>query len=525
MASAAVAWHADFRLHADCGIPILVHDVDGDGDNDLIYGRGHNIGLYWLERKLPKSASGERKLPESAPSHWELHAIDTTWSQPHTLLLEDIDGDGQKDLIAGKRFLGHDGNDPGEYNPLVVAWYKFDRDQRTWSRHVISESSDIGFSLDAKAGDIDGDGDVDLVCATRRGTYLLENRRANERIDEDVPSLTITPQSYEKPADLSQVKDADGRLRPIEAPLDWGLRRTHILANMQRVMGPLPSSDRRVPLNLRVLKTEELDEYRRHTIRYDSDPGKSVPAFLLVPKELKGRAPAMLCLHPTSPLGKLQVAGIEGKPSRFYAHELAERGYVCLVPDYPSFGDYTGYDFGADAHESGTMRAIWDNIRGVDLLESLDFVDGDRIGAIGHSLGGHNALFTAALDERVRAVVTSCGFTAFHDYYQGDLRGWASDRYMPRIATQFENNPDKVPFDFPEILGSLAPRPVFVAAPVRDDNFEVSGVKKCVAAAGGIYKLYGKEANLHAVYPECEHDFPDDIRREAYEWLDRVFAR
>jgi hypothetical protein len=82
-----------------------------------------------------------------------------------------------------------------------------------------------------------------------------------------------------------------------------------------------------------------------------------------------------------------------------------------------------------------------------------------------------------------------------------------------------------MPFDFPEILGAIAPRPVFISAPVRDDNFEVSGVKKCVAAAGGVYKLYGKQANLHAIYPECEHDFPDDIRAQAYEWLDDALSR
>jgi dienelactone hydrolase len=250
-----------------------------------------------------------------------------------------------------------------------------------------------------------------------------------------------------------------------------------------------------------------------------------VPALLLVPKDLQQPAPAMLCLHPTSPLGKEQIAGVDGKPTRFYAHELAERGYVCLAPDYPSMGEYKDYDFAADAHESGTMRAIWDNIRGLDLLESLPLVDGDRIGAIGHSLGGHNGLFTAAFDERVRLVVTSCGFTAFHDYYQGDLKGWTSDRYMPRIAMEHQSNPDRVPFDFPEILGAIAPRPIFISAPLRDDNFDVRGVKKCVAAAGEIYKLYGKEQNLHAIYPEVAHDFPDDVRADVYKWIDQQFRR
>ena len=514
-------WHSDFRLHADAGIPILVHDVDGDGDSDLVWGRGHNIGLYWLEQL----ANEEQVLPESAPLKWRLHAIDTTWSQAHTLLLDDVDGDGRLEVIAGKRYLGHDGKDPGEYNPLVIAWYKFNREARTWSQQVISESSDVGFGLDAKSGDIDGDGDVDIVCAGRSGLYLLENLRKNGIAAFDEPPLGIAPQSYERPADLTVVIDTDGGARPVKTAFDWGMRRAHVLANMQRVMGPLPSSTRRVQLNVRVLKSENLDKYRRHTIRYESEPGSSVPALLLVPHQIHSPAPAMLCLHPTSPLGKAQVAGIDGRPTRFYAHELAEQGYVCLAPDYPSFGDYHDYDFAADAHESGTMKAIWDNIRGIDLLESLDFVDGDRIGAIGHSLGGHNTLFTAAFDERIRLVVTSCGFGTFHDYHGGNLQGWAKPCYMPRIASVFNNSPDKMPFDFPEVVGAIAPRPIFISAPLRDDNFNVAGVKKCVASASTVYRLYGEESKLQAIHPDVDHDFPKEVSEQVYTWLERAIGR
>ena len=73
----------------------------------------------------------------------------------------------------------------------------------------------------------------------------------------------------------------------------------------------------------------------------------------------------MLCLHPTHfELGKAQLLGLGGKVSRWYAHELAERGFVCLVPDYPGFAEYK-YDFDAntDRFGSGTMKAIWNNSR------------------------------------------------------------------------------------------------------------------------------------------------------------------
>ena len=181
----------------------------------------------------------------------------------------------------------------------------------------------------------------------------------------------------------------------------------------------------------------------------------------------------MLCLHPTNADGKAQTAGLVGLPTRHYGHQLAQRGFVCLIPDYPSFGDYKATTSSKRSREreeplyvSGTMKAIWNNIRAVDLLESLGYVDPDNIGTIGHSLGGHNALFTAVFEPRLKCVVTSCGFTAFHDYYNGDLKGWTSDRYMPRIRDVYENNPDKMPFDFPEVLAAIAPRGIYVAAPL-----------------------------------------------------------
>ena len=190
-------------------------------------------------------------------------------------------------------------------------------------------------------------------------------------------------------------------------------------------------------------------------------------------------------------------------------------------PDYPSFGEYA-YDFAPKhGYISGTMKAVYDNIRAVDLLQSLPQVDPQRIGCIGHSLGGHNTMFTAVFEPRIKVMVSNCGFTRFHKYYGGRLRGWTSQRYMPLIASRYGNNPDRVPFDFTEIVAAFAPRPFLASAPMRDSNFEVSGVKDAVAAAKPIYALYGKGKNLQANYPDCGHDFPPAARKTAYEFLDK----
>jgi len=155
------------------------------------------------------------------------------------------------------------------------------------------------------------------------------------------------------------------------------------------------------------------------------------------------------------------------------------------------------------------------------LPETLPEVDSDRIGCIGHSLGGHNTLFTAAFDVRILAVVTSCGFTAFHSYYEGDLAGWTSDRYMPRIRDEYGNGPDRVPFDFHEGLAAIAPRSIFINAPVSDSNFDVNGVRKVIAESEKAFAVYGGVgARLQVRYPDSGHDFPVEIRAEAYQWLE-----
>ena len=286
-------------------------------------------------------------------------------------------------------------------------------------------------------------------------------------------------------------------------------------------MGSLPESPRRVPLDVEVLEEIDTEKYYRRRISFVSEPGDRVPAYLLIPKDLKGKAAAMLCLHQTTGIGKGEPAGLGGLPTLHYAHELAERGYVCIVPDYPSFGDYA-YDFKTQGkhYASGSMKAIWNNLRAVDLLVSLPEVDSDRIGCIGHSLGGHNTLFTAAFDQRLKAVVTSCGFTAFHHYYEGKLAGWTSDRYMPRIRDLYNNDPDQVPFDFHEVLAAICPRSIFINAPLHDDNFDVTGVRKVVEEVGKAYDLTNARDRLVAEYPDSQHDFPDAVRQAAYTWLD-----
>ncbi len=310
--------------------------------------------------------------------------------------------------------------------------------------------------------------------------------------------------------DLLEYRDASGKLRRAEKIADWEKRRAEALAAFQSVSGPLPGADQRCPLDVKVEEEADCGSYIRRLISYQSTPGGRVPAYLCIPKTaLAGKAvPAVLCLHPTeNKIGHKVVVGLGGKPHRQYASELAERGYITLAPSYPLLADYQP-DLQALGFTSGTMKAIWDNIRGIDLLESMPEVKKDTgFATIGHSLGGHNSIFTALFDTRLKVIVTSCGFDSVLDYYGGNLKGWVQERYMLRMG-DYLGHPQEVPFDYYELIPALAPRRVFVNAPLKDANFKWDSVGRIATAAAPIFKLYGAEAHLTIRHHDIELDFP-----------------
>jgi dienelactone hydrolase len=316
--------------------------------------------------------------------------------------------------------------------------------------------------------------------------------------------------------------DDGGERREVRDAVGWQRRRAHIMHWIEQVTGPLPERDGSAPPDPVITARETTTTFVRHRLIYRTDSSPfPVAAHLLVPKGAAHPLPAVLCLHQTTAIGKDEPAGLGGDPDLHLARELAERGYVTLAPDYPSFGE-SGFDFDpAWGYASGIMKSVWDNRRAVDVLVGLDEVDAGRIGVIGHSLGGHGALFTAAFDERLRAVVSSCGFTTFARYRGGDLRPWSQPLYMPRIATRYDNDASQVPFDFGELIGVLAPRPLLAIAPLHDYNFDVEGAQRAVASARSVYALLGATENLEADHPVCGHVFPDSARQQAYGFLDR----
>jgi len=156
--------HADWKIHAS--LPILVKDLNEDGKADVIIARSHDYGLFWWEQK---GSSSEGSLV------WAEHLIDDSFSQPHCLHWADLDGDGEDELITGKRVHAHNGRDPGGNEPPCIYYYKWRPDKQNFDRYLIDEGR-VGGGLQIRTADLNNDGRLDIAVAGKSGTYILFNQ-------------------------------------------------------------------------------------------------------------------------------------------------------------------------------------------------------------------------------------------------------------------------------------------------------------------------------------------------------------
>lgn len=353
--------------------------------------------------------------------------------------------------------------------------------------------------------------------------------------------FAVTPEYLVRAADLPTprlprdkllvYRGSNNEQVPVKTTADWLKRREEIVTGAQAVMGKLSGNEKRCPLDAKMEEEVDCGSYVRRFVTYASEPGSRVPAYLCVPKSLLNgdgkKAPGILCLHGTdNVVGHGVVVGLGGRPNRQYASELAERGYVTFAPNYPLLAKYQP-DIKALGWESGTLKAVWDNMRGLDLLESLPFVKAGAFGTIGHSLGGHNSVYTAVFDDRIKVIVSSCGLDSYLDYYDGNEKnwfpekGWCQTRYMLKLA-DYRGRLQDIPFDFHELIGALAPRHVLIVAPLKDSNFRHDSVDRIATAAREVFKLYGHEDRLRVEHPDCDHDFPVEMRQQAYGLFEHI---
>ena len=149
------------NLGEDCA-HMIVYDFDGDGDNDVVSSSAHKFGIWWHEQ---------------TPDGWKTHEIEKSFSQVHAVILVDVNGDGLKDFVCGKRWFAHGGHDPGSDMPAVLYWYELQREngKPKFIRHDIDNDSGVGTQFET--ADVNGDGLVDVVVANKKGVFWFEQKR------------------------------------------------------------------------------------------------------------------------------------------------------------------------------------------------------------------------------------------------------------------------------------------------------------------------------------------------------------
>ena len=161
-------WHKDFTLpHASC--PILVKDLNGDGRNDLIWGDGHNYGLYWHEQLEPRA---------DGTTAWKHHLIDKKISQLHALAWDDLNNDGKHEIITGKRYYAHSGKDRGAEDEIVIASFQpgMDENGKVSFKKEVLHTGQAGTGLYIQIADLNEDGNKEIIVPGKSGTHILWNK-------------------------------------------------------------------------------------------------------------------------------------------------------------------------------------------------------------------------------------------------------------------------------------------------------------------------------------------------------------
>ena len=142
---------------------MFVVDVNKDGRSDVVTTMAHSYGVWWFE--------------QTSDGQWTRRMIDNTWANAHSSAMADVNGDGQPDLVAAKRYFGRTGNDPAEREPMGIYWYQFRPGPKgvEWIRHIVDYGGRAGGGLQMIVEDMDGDGDRDVVTAGKTGVFLSEN--------------------------------------------------------------------------------------------------------------------------------------------------------------------------------------------------------------------------------------------------------------------------------------------------------------------------------------------------------------
>lgn len=335
----------------------------------------------------------------------------------------------------------------------------------------------------------------------------------------EVPWLAeVQTRPDDLPADAAKLPSllVDDAGQAITTREGWAKRREELRRRWLEFLGPL-KTERPKP-ELAVLEEDRPEGVIRQLVRYESEPGIPVEGYLLRPDkplaDSKTKRPGVVVLHSTAKETIRQPAGLEGAPEKAFGLKLAQRGYVAFCPRcflWQGAGDYKELVAKFQARHPGSKgmaKMLFDAIRAVDVLAAQSDVDANRLGAVGHSLGGKESLYLAAFDERIRSTVSSEGGVGI------DFSNWEAVWYLSEACKK----PD-FKLRHHEVLALAAPRPFLL---MGGDSADGAKSWPYIEAALPVYGLYGEPRRLGLYNHRKGHAVPPEAERRIYEWFEHT---
>ena len=332
----------------------------------------------------------------------------------------------------------------------------------------------------------------------------------------------------------------DDVLEGVKTRQDWQEKRKVLRKRFLELIGDDAKPAKRPPLDIKVRKTVDVDgAYTRMLISYNVEADQRATAYLTIPLGMKKgeRKAAVVVLHGTAVEGKDVVAGFMPRPvhkGQGHMDELARRGYVVIAPDHfnmgerlPAAGTYNTDDlYLRHPGWSALGKIAYDASIAVDVLETLDYVDAKRIGAMGHSLGGQAAIYLAAYDGRIAAAACNDGSHTFrfNTSVESFVRPSSEFAYFPNLRPLILAG-KLPPIDVHEIIALIAPRPFLDCVSVNDiySGSEASHRQRVLMDLRlmDIWAIEGAAANF-AFYVRAQgHSCQHDNNELMFAWLDK----
>lgn len=206
LASPAPWAQHNFAAGVGGGAQMFAYDFDGNGTNDVftsLAAHRYGVAVYLQNKPEPDKPNWTRVMLASEQPQDNDYGI--VFSQPHAAYLADMDGDGVKDIVTGKRYWAHNGHDPDERGARVIYWYQTKRDGKggvDFVPHLVDAESGVG--VDVQVGDVNGDKLPDIVVGNKAGVFILTQERKDSTAD-------VTPKKMYGPALMAQKDYAKGQ--------------------------------------------------------------------------------------------------------------------------------------------------------------------------------------------------------------------------------------------------------------------------------------------------------------------------